>query len=516
DGCLLLVDAVEGPMPQTRFVLKKAFELGLKPILVINKIDRRDARIDQVLSWTQDLFLELATNEHQLDFPVLYAIAREGIARLHPDDTNTDLIPLFETIINQVPAPVVDEDGAFQLLVTALDYDDYKGKYAIGRITRGRVRPSMSVARITREGDQTRGRIGLVFTYQGLGRREVEEASAGDIVALTGIAEANISDTLADALQPEALPSIAIDEPTLKMTFGVNTSPLSGRDGKFSTSRQLRARLYRELETNVSLRVEDGTSADEFIVSGRGELHLAVLIETMRREGYELQVSRPEVITHEVDGKVVEPIERLVIDTREQYIGAISETLALRKARMANMTNDGNGNVRLEYDIPTRGLIGFRNSFLTLTQGNGALASLLQGYEPWLGAIGTSRNGALVASESGVAVTYGLNNAQARGQTFIDPSTPVYEGMIVGLHQRPGDLVVNVCKEKKMTNVRSSTSDIAVRLSPPVKLSLEQSLDFINSDELVEVTPQNVRLRKRLLTQHERSRAKEFEQATAH
>ncbi|MGZ3680294.1 MAG: translational GTPase TypA, partial [Ktedonobacterales bacterium] len=347
-------------------------------------------------------------------------------------------------------------------------------------------------------------------------RREIEEASAGDIVALTGIAEANISDTLADALQPEALPSIAIDEPTLKMTFGVNTSPLSGRDGKFSTSRQLRARLYRELETNVSLRVEDGTSADEFIVSGRGELHLAVLIETMRREGYELQVSRPEVITHEVDGKVVEPIERLVIDTREQYIGAISETLALRKARMANMTNDGNGNVRLEYDIPTRGLIGFRNSFLTLTQGNGALASLLQGYEPWLGAIGTSRNGALVASESGVAVTYGLNNAQARGQTFIDPGTPVYEGMIIGLHQRPGDLTVNVCKEKKQTNVRSSTSDIAVRLSPPVKLSLEQSLDFINSDELVEVTPQNVRLRKRLLTQHERSRAKEFEQATAH
>ena len=511
DGCLLLVDAVEGPMPQTRFVLKKAFELGLKPILVINKIDRRDARIDQVLSWTQDLFLELATNEEQLEFPVLYAIAREGIARLHPDDTNTDLIPLFETIINYVPAPVVDDEGPFQLLVTALDYDDYKGKYAIGRITRGSVQPGMAVARITRDGEQLRGRIGLVFTYQGLSRREVEEARAGDIVALTGIADANISDTLADALQPEALPSIAIDEPTLKMTFGVNTSPLSGRDGKFSTSRQLRARLYRELETNVSLRVEDGSSADEFVVSGRGELHLAVLIETMRREGYELQVSRPEVITHDVDGKVMEPIERLVIDTREQYIGAISETLALRKARMANMVNDGTGNVRLEYDIPTRGLIGFRNSFLTLTQGNGALASLLQGYEPWLGPIGTSRNGALIASESGVAVTYGLNNAQARGQTFIEPGTPVYEGMIVGLHQRPGDLVVNVCKEKKMTNVRSSTSDIAVRLSPPVKLSLEQSLDFINSDELVEVTPQNVRLRKRLLTQHERSRAKELE-----
>ena len=511
DGCLLLVDAVEGPMPQTRFVLKKAFELGLKPILVINKIDRRDARVDQVLSWTQDLFLELATDDSQLDFPVLYTIAREGIARLNPDDTNTDLVPLFETILNTVPAPVVDADAPFQLLVTALDYDDYKGKYAIGRITRGRVRAGMPVARITREGDLARGRVGLVFTYQGLGRLEVAEAAAGDIVALTGISDANISDTLADAETPEALPSIAIDEPTLKMTFGVNTSPFAGREGKWSTSRQLRARLYRELETNVSLRVVDGASPDEFIVSGRGELHLAVLIETIRREGYELQVSRPEVITHDVDGKVMEPIERLVIDTREQYIGAISETLALRKARMVNMTNDGAGNVRLEYDIPTRGLIGFRNAFLTLTQGNGAMASLLLGYEPWLGSIGTSRNGALVASEAGVAVTYGLSNAQNRGQTFIEPGTPIYEGMVVGLHIRPGDLVVNACKEKKMTNIRSSTSDIAVRLSPVVKLSLEQSLDFINNDELVEVTPQNIRLRKRLLSKHDRDRARDVE-----
>ncbi|HST88993.1 MAG TPA: translational GTPase TypA [Ktedonobacterales bacterium] len=511
DGCLLLVDAVEGPMPQTRFVLKKAFELGLKPILVINKIDRRDARVDQVLSWTQDLFLELATHDDQLDFPVLYTIAREGIARLHPDDTNSDLVPLFETIINTVPAPVVDADAPFQLLVTALDYDDYKGKYAIGRITRGRVRTGMPVARITREGEVTRGRVGLVFTYQGLGRLEVAEAEAGEIVAITGIADANISDTLADAETPEALPSIAIDEPTLKMTFGVNTSPFAGREGKWSTSRQLRARLYRELETNVSLRVVDGASPDEFIVSGRGELHLAVLIETIRREGYELQVSRPEVITHDVDGKVMEPIERLVIDTREQYIGAISETLAIRKARMVNMTNDGAGNVRLEYDIPTRGLIGFRNAFLTLTQGNGAMASLLLGYEPWLGPIGTSRNGALVASEAGVAVTYGLSNAQNRGQTFIEPGTPVYDGMVVGLHIRPGDLVVNVCKEKKMTNIRSSTSDIAVRLSPVVKLSLEQSLDFINNDELVEVTPQTIRLRKRLLSKHDRDRARDVE-----
>jgi GTP-binding protein len=512
DGCLLLVDAVEGPMPQTRFVLQKAFEIGLRPIVVINKIDRRDARPEQVLSWTQDLFLELATHDDHLDFPVLYAVAREGIARFHPDDTNTDLVPLFETILSHVPAPVVDPEAPLQLLVTSLDYDDYKGKYAIGRISRGRAVPAMAVARIDRDGVTTRGRIGLVFTYQGLGRVEVPEAAAGDIVALTGIADANISETIADADIPEALPGIAIDEPTLKMTFGVNTSPFAGREGKFTTSRQLRARLYRELETNVSLRVEDGTSADEFVVSGRGELHLAVLIETMRREGYELQVSRPEVITRDVDGKVMEPVERLIIDTREQYIGVISETLALRKARMTNMVHDGHGNVRLEYAIPTRGLIGFRNAFLTLTQGNGAANSLLIGYEPWYGTIGTARNGALIASETGVAMTYGLNNAQERGQTFIEPGTAAYEGMIVGLNQRPADLVVNVCKEKKQTNVRSSTADIAVRLTPAVKLSLEQSLDFINADELVEVTPQTIRLRKRLLTQNERARARDFDQ----
>ncbi|HEY7339261.1 MAG TPA: translational GTPase TypA [Ktedonobacterales bacterium] len=515
DGCLLLVDAVEGPMPQTRFVLKKALELGLRPIVVINKIDRRDARIQQVLDWTQDLFLELATRDDQLDFPVLYAIAREGIARLSPDDTNTDLEPLFETIINTVPAPVVEEDAPFQMLVTTLDYDDYKGKYAIGRITRGRVRPGMAVAHLSRDGEMSRGRVGQVFTWRGLARLEVEEATAGDIVALTGIADANISDTIADFDNPEALPTLAIEEPTLKMTFGVNTSPFGGREGKFSTSRQLRARLYRELETNVSLRVEDGSTADEFIVSGRGELHLSILIETMRREGYELQVSRPEVITHNEDGRVLEPMERLVIDTREAYIGAISETLAIRKGRMANMVYDGQGNVRLEYDIPTRGLIGFRNAFLTLTQGNGAMSSMLTDYSPWLGPIGIARNGALIASEAGVAVTYGLNNAQQRGQTFIEPGTPVYEGMIVGLNARPDDLAVNVCKEKKATNIRSSTSDIAVRLSPIVDLSLEQSLDFINNDELVEVTPQNVRLRKRLLTQHERARARDAEQSGA-
>jgi GTP-binding protein len=344
---------------------------------------------------------------------------------------------------------------------------------------------------------------------------EVTEAQAGDIIALTGIADANIGETLADVIAPEALPTIAISEPTLKMTFGVNTSPFAGREGKWSTSRQLRARLYRELETNVSLRVEDGAGADEFVVSGRGELHLSVLIETMRREGYELQVSRPEVITKEIDGKRCEPMETLIIDTFEQYIGAISENLAKRMAKVTNISHNGRGGVRLEYSVPTRGLIGFRNQFLTLVQGNGAASTLFAGYEPWLGTLGSSRNGALIASDAGVTTTYGLNNAQGRGDTFVEPGTPVYEGMIVGLNSRPDDLAVNVCKEKKLTNVRSSTSDIAVRLSPPVILSLEQSLDFINNDELVEVTPQNVRLRKKYLTQHERSRMRELAGAKA-
>jgi len=510
DGCILLIDAVEGPMPQTRFVLQKALELDLQPIVIINKIDRRDARIDQVFEWTQDLFLELATTDAHLDFPILYAIGRDGVAMYHPDDDRIDLQPLFETIINTVPAPVVDPDAPLQILVAALDYDDYKGKYAIGRIVRGRISPNTFVAHIDRDGVVSRQKINLVLSYKGLQRIEVAEAVAGDIVALTGIADANIGDTIADVDTPEALPTIAITEPTLKMTFSVNTSSFAGREGKYPTSRQLRARLYRELETNVSLRVEEGNSPDEFIVSGRGELHLSVLIETMRREGYEFQVSRPEVITREGEnGQIVEPIEHLVIDTKDSYIGILTETLAARKAQLTNMTNDGSGNVRLEYHIPTRGLIGFRNAFLTLTQGNGAMSSMLINYEPWLGKIGTTRMGALIASEAGVAMTYGLNNAQQRGDTFIEPGTPVYEGMIVGLNARPMDMVVNVCKEKQKTNVRSSTADIAVRLTPPIIMSLEQSLDFINNDELVEVTPQNIRLRKRYLTQHERARARE-------
>ncbi len=511
DGCILLIDAIEGPMPQTRFVLQKALELNLKPIIVINKIDRRDARIDQVLEWTQDLFLELATTDAHLDFPILYAVGRDGVAMYDPDDERRDLEPLFETIIDTVPAPIVDPEAPLQMLIAALDYDDYKGKYAIGRIVRGRISPNTFVTLINRDGVVSRQKVNLILTYKGLQRVEVSEAFAGDIVALTGIASANIGDTIADVDTPEALPTIAFTEPTLKMSFSVNASPLAGREGKYPTSRQLRARLYRELETNVSLRLEEGNTPDEFIVSGRGELHLSVLIETMRREGYEFQVSRPEVITREGEhGELLEPIEHLVIDTKDTYIGVLTETLAARKAQLINMSNDSSGNVRLEYHISTRGLIGFRNAFLTLTHGNGAMSSILTGYQPWLGKISTTRMGALIASEAGVAMTYGLNNAQQRGDTFIEPGTPVYEGMIVGLNARPIDMVVNVCKEKQKTNIRSSTADIAIRLTPPIMMSLEQSLDFLNNDELVEVTPQNIRLRKRYLTQHERARAREI------
>lgn len=509
DGCILLVDAAEGPMPQTRFVLQKALELNLQPIVIVNKIDRKDARIDYVVEKTQDLFLELATNDGHLDFPILYAIGRDGVAMYNPDDERNDLQPLFDTIIKTVPAPMVDTNAPFQLLVTALDYDDYKGKYAIGRIIRGRIAPNTPIARINRDGEISRQKINLVMSYKGLQRSEVGEALAGEIVALTGVSDANIGETLADIDNPEALPLIEISEPTLKMTFGVNTSPLSGREGKFSTSRQLRSRLYRELETNVSMRVVDGSTPDEFIVSGRGELHLSVLIETLRREGYELQVSRPEVITHEDEnGHLLEPVEHLTIDTKDIYMGVLTEALSARKAQLTNMTNDGTDNIRIEYDIPTRGLIGFRNAFLTLTKGNGALNSLLKGFVPWMGKINSTRMGAMIASEQGVAVTYGLGNAQLRGNTFIEPGTPVYEGMIVGLNARPDDLVVNICKEKQKTNIRSSTSDISVRLTPSILMSLEQSLDFINNDELVECTPKNIRLRKRFLTQHERSRAR--------
>ena len=507
DGCLLLVDSVEGPMPQTRFVLKQAFEKGLKPIVVINKIDRENARIAEVVSLTQDLFLELATNSDQLDFPVLYASARNGTCTTDPAVEGTDMVPLFEAILKQVPPPAID-DGPFQMLVSNLDYDNYKGRFAIGRISRGSVKPKDIVAVIGGDGTPQKYEVDDVFTFMGLSRVPVEDASAGEIVSITGLAEVSIGDTVVDPDHPDALPRIEIGQPTVKITMGVNGSPFAGREGKYCTSRQLRERLYRELEVNISLHVQDTDSPDLFLVSGRGELHLAILVETMRRQDYEFEISRPEAITREENGKLLEPVEQLILDTREDYIGVITEMLAKRLGKMSDMHNDGRGNLRMEYRIPTRGLIGFRSAYLTATRGEGVMNTLFLDYEPYAGEIASIRSGALVAAEEGVAVTYGLNNSQERGITFIEPGTPVYEGMIVGMNSRPTDLAVNVCKEKKQTNIRSSTSDIAVKLTPPLKFSLEESMDFINSDELVEVTPKNIRLRKRLLTQNARARAK--------
>ncbi|MBN2463766.1 MAG: translational GTPase TypA [Dehalococcoidia bacterium] len=507
DGCLLLVDSIDGPMPQTRFVLKHALDKGLKPIVVINKIDRENSRIAEVVNLTQDLFLELATDAEQLDFPIIYTSAKDGTATTDPEKEGEDLIPLFESILHQVPPPRI-ESGPFQMLVSNLDYSSYKGKLAIGKIYRGSVRPHDKVTVIGSDGSKDNYEVNEVFTFMGLDRPEVEEATAGEIVAITGIETVSIGDTITSPDQPDALPRIEIGEPTLKMMFGVNSSPLAGREGKYGTSRQLRERLYRELETNLSLRVQDTETPDVFLVSGRGELHLAILIETIRRQDYEFEISKPEVITKEIDGKLMEPVEELTIDTREEYVGALMEILSSRQAKLANMRNDGRGNVRLEFRIPTRGLIGFRSTFLTATRGDGIMSTLLLGYEPWYGDIVSTRSGMLVASESGTAVTYGLNNAQGRGITFIEPGTQVYEGMIVGMNARGTDLAVNVAKEKKQTNIRASTSDIAVKLTPPFKFSLEEALGMIGDDELIEVTPGNIRLRKRLLTQDQRARAR--------
>ncbi len=509
DGCLLLVDAVDGPMPQTTFVLRKALSFGLKPIVVINKIDRANARPDEVLRLTQDLFLELATHEDQLDFPVLYAVAKQGIAVTDPalytgQDDGSGLGPLFEAIVRHVPPPMVDAESPLQFLVTSLIYDNYQGKIAVGRVMRGRLRPGDPLVVLSGGDTRARTRATGVYTFQGLERMPVDEVSAGEIVALIGIPDLTIGDTVAAADCPEALPSIAIEEPTVRMSFGVSTSPFAGREGQWVTSRHLRDRLYRELERDVALRVSDTESADVFLVSGRGELHLAILIETMRREGFEFQVSRPEVITRQIDGKTHEPIEHLVIDTRDEFIGYCTEALSRRLGQMVNMHSDGSGNTRLEFAIPTRGLIGFRSAFLTATRGNGTLSSLLMGYEPWYGPMETDRNGVLVASEDGTAVSFGLVRAQERGNLFIDPGVSVYEGMIVGLNARSADIAVNVTREKQQTNMRQSTADIAIKLVTPMKLSLEQALDFIGSDELVEVTPGAIRLRKRILDNNER------------
>jgi len=509
DGCILLVDSAEGPMPQTRTVLARALEIGLRPIVVINKIDRSNARIDEVLELVNDLFLDLAVDESQLDFPILYAIGREGRAGYTPDALEDDLRPLMETILNVVPAPVADLDAPFQMLVTSIDYDSHRGRIAIGRINRGTVKLGDTLLQISSDGEEDRHRVSTLMTFAGLGKVDIEEAQAGDLIAITGFSEAKIGSTITDPVHPEALPAVAIEEPTLKLTFGVSTSPFAGREGEYSTSRQLGDRLHRELETNLSLRVEPTDQPDVFSVSGRGELHLSVLIETMRREGYEFQVSRPEVVTRRNDeGKLLEPIEHLIVDVAEEFVGVVTELTGSRKARMLDLVNDGRGQVRLEFAIPTRGLIGLRNAMLTATKGNAVIASRLIDFEPWMGSIPSSRSGALVASETGTSLAHGLANAQERGITFIEPGTEVYEGMIVGQNPRHEDIAVNVCRAKKLTNMRSSNADISVRLTPPTLLSLEQSLDFLKDDELLEVTPKSLRLRKRFLTQEERAKEK--------
>jgi GTP-binding protein len=507
NGCLLLVDAAEGPMPQTRFVLRKAFEVGLQPIVVINKVDRPNADPETVLKRVHDLFLELAETADQLDAPVLYTIAKEGRAGLDPRHLEPTLEPLFEAILEHVPPPVAEE-GGFQMLVANRAVDDYTGPLAIGRIFRGAVAPGDRLAVLGPGGEPRLARVGQVLLYRGLGREAVERAEAGDIVLITGLDDVAIGDTLVDPEHLEALPGIEIGEPTVRMTFGVNTSPLTGREGRFSTSRQLRARLYRELDVNLGLRVEATDTAERFLVSGRGELHLAVLIENLRREGYEFEVSRPEAIVKKVDGQTLEPVERLTLEVREEHLGAVSESLGTRRGELIEITYDGKGGVRLEYSIPTRGLIGFRNSFLTLTAGTGIMGSIGNGHKPWAGELRVQRNGALTASSPGTALTYGLANAQQRGATFIEPGETVYEGMIVGLQRRAGDMPVNVCREKKQSNIRSSTADIAVRLTPARRLSLEQSLDFLAEDELLEVTPGHLRLRKRHLTEVDQARAR--------
>ncbi|MBJ7602292.1 MAG: translational GTPase TypA [Candidatus Dormibacteraeota bacterium] len=507
DGCLLLVDAAEGPMPQTRFVLQKAFEVGLRIIVVINKLDRPNSDAKRALEQVHDLFLELAEQADQLDAPVIYAIAKQGRSGPTPEALEDSLEPLFQAIRDHVPAPVAEE-GGFQMLVANRAYDDYTGTLAIGRIFRGSVGAGDEVSVLTGSGEPRRAKVGQVLLHRGLGRESVERADAGDIALLTGLADVTIGDTLADPESPDPLPRIQIEEPTVRMTFGVNRSPVAGREGKFSTSRQLRARLYRELELNLGLRVEDTDAAEQFQVSGRGELHLAVLIESMRREGYEFEVSRPQAILKHVDGQALEPVERLTVDLREEYLGAVTEALGRRRAQMLEINYDSSGGVRADFMIPTRGLIGFRNAFLTFTAGTGIMGSIGMGFRPYAGDFSDQRNGALTASSAGATLTYGLAAAQERGTTFIEPGTAVYEGMIVGLQKRPGDMAVNVCREKKQSNIRSSTADIAVRLTPAHKLSLEQSLDFLNDDELLEVTPLNLRLRKRYLTEVDQARAR--------
>ena len=506
DGCLLLVDAVDGPMPQTTYVLRQALQQNVTPMVVINKIDRPEARVEEVEEMVQDLFLDVATNADQLDFPVLYASARDGFAKAGPDDPDMDMQPLFQAILDSVPPPTGDPEAPLQMLVAALDYDNYLGQVAIGRLTNGTLRLRDQVALLNGESEPVAHDVERIFVFQGMDRVEVSEARAGDIVAVTGLAGVSIGDTIGSIESPVALPSIAINEPTVRMTFAVNNSPFMGKEGDYCTSRNLHERLMRELRTNVSLRVETTPSPDLFVVAGRGELHLSILIETMRREQFEFQVSRPTPVTKVIGGRIHEPYEILNITTREEYVGTLTEHLSSNMGQMRDMRYGEDGYVHLEYKIPTRGLIGFNAFFLRVTRGDGVHSSAFTSYEPMEGDIKSHRGGALVASEGGVAVTYGLLNAQGRGDTFIDPGTRVYEGMIVGSHRRGADIEINVCKEKKLTNMRSSTAEITKRLNSTIRLSLEEALSFIAADELVEVTPQNLRLRKMELSSTGRKR----------
>ncbi|MBI4089195.1 MAG: translational GTPase TypA [Candidatus Levybacteria bacterium] len=506
DGALLIIDALEGPMPQTKFVLKKALEMGLKIIVIINKIDKKLANIKDSFEKTNDLFLELATDTDQLNFPVLYAIGREGKAaeKLEDVQNSTSLDAIMQVIVKYIPAPRV-EKGPFKMLIAALDYDSHKGKHVIGKIRSGSLEKGQAVVLIKADNKPIPAKIENIFINRGLKKEEVEEVTAGEIIEITGVNNVSIGDTLTDPTNPIALPRINIEDPTIKIAIFANTSPFAGKEGKFSNSRQVYERLQKELETNISLKLE--VRDDKFIVSGRGELHLSILIETLRREGYEFQVERPEVITKVIDGVEMEPVEDLIVDVPQEFQGIVTRELGERRGKMTNMTIDGKDNIRFEYKIPSKALLGIRNVLLTNTKGTAVINTMFDKYEPLTPPLPKIRNGVLIASEPGVALTFGLQNAQGRGITFIDPGTPVYEGMIIGLNSRGEDIEINVAKGKHLTNMRASTSDIAIALTPPLKMSLEQYLDFLEDDELLEVTPKNLRLRKKLLTKLDRVRA---------
>ncbi len=506
DGVLLLVDAAEGPMPQTRFVLKKALSMGHKAIVVINKVDRKDAEPARVLNETFDLFIELGATEEQADFPVVYAQATVGKAGLTPE-LGPDLQPLFDVILKHIPAPKVDPDAPMQLLVTMLGYDDYRGVTAIGRLFAGTIQAGQKLVRIKNDGSTTPESARYLYTFQGLKKVEVESISAGDIISLAGLEAIGIGETLADPANPIALPTIRVEEPTVRMTFGVNTSPFSGREGRWGTSRKLRERLYDELRTNVALRVEDTDSAENFLVSGRGELHLGILIETMRREGYEFQVSRPEVIYHQADdGALLEPYEEVHVETSNDTVGVVVEMLGSRRGKMTEMHDAGQGMTRIVYIVPTRGLLGFRYQFLTSTRGEGVMHTIFNGYDELAGPMSTRTNGSIVAWEAGSTTAYALKSAEERGVLFINPGVEVYEGMVVGENARGSDIAVNVCKKKHLTNIRSARGDMEIRLTPPRQMSLDEAIEYLSDDELLEVTPENYRIRKRILSTEDRGK----------